>query len=458
MTFHKPNLLSRPSGRTFLVAGSLLLMLCGWMLAPGASGAAPPRPKPNPDRAFSTPVQAGQGGPGASVSANRSCPRLRSLARQGNSRVSFQVRNMKSGKLVCGLNAAGMRSLASNTKIFTTATTLARLGSSRGFTTRLFAVGRIDKHGTLHGNLFLKGGGDPALGTGAFLSAYLGGAGSPIEALARKAKRKGINRVTGRLLGDDTVFDRLRGVADSGYSTSSWIGPLSGLSLNAGFTSSSLSRFSSNPARLATRTMMRALRSEGVKIKTGVGMKRTPAAAKRTLVARQASPDMAWMARVTNLNSNNFFAEMLLKNLGAKVRREGTTRGGATVVKRYAASQKVKVRPIDGSGLTRSNRSNAKGVVRLLMRSHKRPWGNDFVASLPVAGRDGTLASRMRGTAAEGRCHAKTGTLTGVSALSGYCFNRSGRTFAFSILMNGVSNSYTARYAQDRIAALIARL
>lgn len=456
MTFSKPNLLSRPL--VLVAAGTLLLLLWAAMPAPAVAEAAPPGPKPNPDRAFVTPVEAGRSDSGATLSANRSCPRLRSLARQGNSRVSFQVRNMKSGKLVCGLNASGMRSLASNTKIFTTATTLARLGPTRRYATRLFAVGRIDRHGTLHGNLFLKGGGDPALGTDAFLNVYLGGAGSPIEALARKAKRSGLRRVTGRLIGDDTVFDRLRGVADSGYATSSWIGPLSGLSLNAGFTSSSLSRFSSDPARLATRTLMRALRSEGVKIKTGVGMKRTPAAAKRTLVARQASPDMAWMARVTNLNSNNFFAEMLLKNLGAKIRNQGTTKGGAIVVKRYAASQGVKVRPIDGSGLTRSNRSSAKGVVRLLMRSHKRPWGDDFVASLPVAGRDGTLASRMRGTAAEGRCHAKTGTLTGVSALSGYCFNASGRRFAFSILMNGVSNSYTARYAQDRIAALIARL
>ncbi len=64
----------------------------------------------------------------------------------------------------------------------------------------------------------------------------------------------------------------------------------------------------------------------------------------------------------------------------------------------------------------------------------------------------------MRGSAAEGRCHAKTGTLTGVSALSGYCYNRSGRKFAFSILMNGVYDTYAARSAQDRIAAMIARL
>ena len=64
----------------------------------------------------------------------------------------------------------------------------------------------------------------------------------------------------------------------------------------------------------------------------------------------------------------------------------------------------------------------------------------------------------MRGSEAEGRCHAKTGTLTGVSALSGYCYNRSGRKYAFSILMNNVFDSTAARAAQDRIAAIIARL
>ncbi|HNC06595.1 MAG TPA: D-alanyl-D-alanine carboxypeptidase, partial [Solirubrobacterales bacterium] len=74
------------------------------------------------------------------------------------------------------------------------------------------------------------------------------------------------------------------------------------------------------------------------------------------------------------------------------------------------------------------------------------------------AGVDGTLEDRMRGSAAQGNCHAKTGTLTGVSALSGYCFNSSGRRFAFSILMNDVTNLDTAHRAQDRIAALIARL
>ncbi len=441
---------------------ALLLALPVLLLAIPAhiADAAPPRPAPNPDRSWVTPIMNGSefASGSASVSASSVCPRMRRLAGRGNSRVGLQVRNLKSGKLVCNLHAATMRSLASNTKIFTTTTALARLGADHRLRTRLYADGRIDGNGTLHGNLYLRGGGDPSLGTGKFLSTYLAGAGSPIEKIAAKAKRAGIRKVTGRLYGDDKVFDRVRGVADSGYATSPWIGPLSGLSFNAGFTSPSLSKFSSDPAKLATKTLARAMRSRGIEVKAEIGMAKTPAAARKQLIARQVAPDMTWMSRVTNLHSNNFFAEMTLKNIGAAVLKNGTTAGGAKVVKRYAKSQSVKVNPVDGSGLTISNRSNAKGVVRLLMRSHKRPWGQAFVDSLPVAGRDGTLASRMRGSAAEGRCHAKTGTLTGVSALSGYCFNASGRRYAFSILMNGVRDSYSARAAQDKIAALIARL
>jgi D-alanyl-D-alanine carboxypeptidase/D-alanyl-D-alanine-endopeptidase (penicillin-binding protein 4) len=312
----------------------------------------------------------------------------------------------------------------------------------------------------LRGDLYLRGGGDPTLGTSAFLDAYLGGAGSSIDALAARVRKAGIKEVTGRLYGDETVFDRLRGVADSGYATSPWIGPLSGLSFNAGYTSPSFSRFSSNPAKLATRTFARELRSRGIRVKAKIAMRKTPAGARsRGPVARLASPDMTWMARLTNLDSNNFFAEMLLKGLGAAVRRSGSTLSGTKVVRGYALNALgARVRPVDGSGLTISNRSSVGGVTRVLDRVRFKPYFKDFLGSLPLAGRDGTLADRMRGSAAEGRCRAKTGTLTGVSALSGYCYNRSGRRFAFSILMNGVYNVYSARAAQDRIAALIARI
>ena len=128
------------------------------------------------------------------------------------------------------------------------------------------------------------------------------------------------------------------------------------------------------------------------------------------------------------------------------------------MVKSFAAPLGATVYPVDGSGLTFSNRGTAWGLAGLLVRAREKRWWGHLYRSLPRAGREGTVADRMEGSAAEGRCRTKTGTLTGVSSLSGYCFNRSGRKFAFSILMNGVTNTYEARAAQDRIAILLAGL
>lgn len=439
-----------------------LLTLAAAFLLTGAAPAlaTQPAPLPNPDLPAVTPVTPGSGNadsPDASVSSTRACGAMRRFARRGNGSVGLKVVNLRSGKSICSLGADARRSLASNTKLFTTATALDRLGSEATFRTRVFAAGKVE-NGTLNGNLFLKGGGDPSFGTSAFVDSYLAGEGSEVEKLAVQVRQSGIRKITGRVFADDTVFDRLRGVQDSGYATSPWIGPLSGLSFNAGFTSASLSRFSSDPARLAARSLARALRVRGVNVRLETGLRRTPGRYLSNQVARQISPDMAWMARVTNLNSVNYWAEMLLKDLGAEILGSGTTASGVKVVRRSMAKYGVDVWPIDGSGLTYGNRSTASNVVRLLARARKLPWARDFLASLPTAGVDGTLASRMRGSEAQGRCHAKTGTLTGVTALSGYCFNQSGRQFAFSILMNDVSNVTTARAAQDRIAALIANL
>ena len=442
-----------------LIAGAVAAAL---LLLTGTAFAAPPRPLPNPDRPASTPVfmqNQGASTSNATISASAACTAMQKKVRTGNSRAGLVVKNLRTGKLVCTLNPRKQYSLASNTKILTTATALGRLGPGHRMFTRVFASGRIDRKGVLNGDLFLLGGGDPSLGTGPFLEAFSAGAGSDINRLALKVKRSGIRQVTGRVYGDASVFDGLRGVADSGYATSPWIGPLSGLSINAGYTSASFSSFSSNPARLAARMLALRLRKNGVGVKPEVALGRTPGPKARSLVAKMASPDMTWMAGLTNLNSNNFFAEMLLKHLGAEIGGSGSTRAGASVVKRYmAGSFGAEVSPVDGSGLTISNRSTAFDLVKVLSQIRSRRYSRDFSGSLPVAGRSGTLEERMRGSAAEGRCRAKTGTLTGVSALSGYCVSRAGRSYTFSILMNGVYDTGSARAAQDQIAALIARM
>ena len=94
-------------------------------------------------------------------------------------------------------------------------------------------------------------------------------------------------------------------------------------------------------------------------------------------------------------------------------------------------------------------------MAHLLDALRDQPGFDSLYASLPIAGRDGTLSDRLRSGPARGRCHAKTGTLTGVSALSGYCTSASGRTLVFSVLNTGI-NLYTAHSIQDRVAQALA--
>lgn len=444
----------------WLKTAPLIALVAGLQLVPAAV-AGTPTPLPNPDSPAYTPKGSVTVAPRAFRAIGPSsgtCRQMQKQVREGNSRPALMVRDLATGRRICSLNPKATRSLASNAKLFTTSTALGRLGKEHRLTTRLVADSAIGPGGVLEGNLFLKGGGDPSLGVESFLSVYFGGGGTDIADLAIRARKAGLKKVTGRLYADESVFDSLRGVADSGFATSPWIGPLSGLSINAGYTSASLSSFSSNPARLATKSLVRELRKRGVAIRPEVAIRKTPRSARNRTVAEIKSPGTFWMSRITNVYSNNFFAEMMLKAIGAHVANEGTTSTGADIVRRHSASLGAKVSPIDGSGLTFTNRSTAGDVVDLLLGAREKPWFGQFRASLPLAGREGTVVGRMRGTPADGRCRMKTGTLTGVSALSGYCRTRSGRQVAVSILMNGVSDSWTARGAQDRIAGLAAGL
>jgi len=339
-------------------------------------------------------------------------------------------------------------------KLFTTSTALARLGPQYRIATKLFTDGWVGLDGVLHGSLYLRGGGDPALGAPAFYNRFLGGLGTNLFALKGQVRAANITDVTGRLYADDTVFDRLRGVADSGYGTSSYIGPLSGLAFNSGYRDSRGSSFASDPARTAASKLARSLRLAGVTVRPQVALGATPPGAK--LVGTVRSPTIERLAEATNVPSNNFYAEMLIKLLGAELGGSGTTSAGATVVERFARSHLSGLHAVDGSGLTRTNRASPLQVVRLLDAMRNSAVADEFIQGLALTGREGTVASRTDGTAAEGRCRTKTGTLTGVSALSGYCFNRSGRLMIFSVLMASVYDLGLAHYEQDRIAAMVA--
>ncbi len=378
---------------------------------------------------------------------------MRSWLHQGGGSASgLLVVDAETEQVLCASAPGRSRPLASNMKLFTTATALSKLGPEYRIPTKVFRDGPLNAKGVLHGSLYLQGGGDPALGTPAFYNAYFGGLGTNVFALAPQIKAAGIKSITGRLYADDTVFDRRRGVADSGYATSPYIGPLSGLAFNSGFAgSTSTSGFSSDPAKLAVSKLARSLR--GV-VPPQTALAPTPPDAERVALVR--SPTLDRIVNLTDVYSNNYFAEMLIKLLGARFGGAGTTAAGANVVEAFARSHGSTVNAVDGSGLTRSNRSSPREIVDLLLGMQEDPAGEEFVQDLALTGQEGTVASRMEGTAAYGRCRTKTGTISGVSNLSGYCFNRSGRVMAFSILMAGVGNLTLAHLNQDRIAAAVA--
>jgi serine-type D-Ala-D-Ala carboxypeptidase/endopeptidase (penicillin-binding protein 4) len=332
------------------------------------------------------------------------------------------------------------RTPASVEKLFTSATALERLGEGAQFPTAVRTDGQLAEDGSLAGNLYIKGFGDPSL------------ASAGLARLAAGVIRAGVFSLSGRLYGDDSYFDARRGPPSSGFRISQYVGPLSALAFNDGVLPRA-SAFRSDHARFIATRFRASLRARGVKLRAGGRSGPTPANANE--LANVQSPPLSSLVRHMNHVSDNFYAEILLKGLGARLRGSGTTVAGASVVARYQRDVGVRARVVDGSGLSRADAVSPRGVGRLLVHATRQPWFNSFYRSLPLAGHQGTLKKRMRGTPAAGRCRAKTGTLIAVSALAGYCRSAAGRTIAFAVLMNRV-NVVRAHTAQDRIAAALA--
>lgn len=410
---------------------------------PASAGAAPHDGAllANPDAPAqsrpSLPARAGRG----PISAAKLKRKLAKLARRAPGASGFYVYEISAPKrrVLFADSAGKRRMLASNEKLFTTTTALGVLGAEHRLETRVKADGELSKAGALSGDLYLIGDGDPSLGS------------AGIGDLADDVRRFGITRVKGTVYGDDSIFDRLRGVPDSNYGPSPYFAPLSGLVYNG-------STYAEDPALAAARALRDELRDVGVRIGGKVEVGAAPGRIRgEEPVGRWRSDPISQLVAATNKPSNNFYAEMLLKRLDATRSHVGTTRGGTHDVERFVAGLGSRVDARDGSGLTRHNRSSPRDIVRLLtaVRS-SADLGRPLFNSLAIAGRDGTLADRMGGTVAEGRCRAKTGTITGVSNLSGYCKAGSGLV-AFSLLMNGAGDPTGARDIQDEMVTQIAR-
>ncbi len=365
--------------------------------------------------------------------------RLASEMAHAGSRSGAFVVDLATGEPVYARRATTRRIPASVEKLYTTVATLSELGPAGTLRTSALSTRSVSLDGTLDGNLYLRGEGDPTLTT------------ARLEVLAQDLADAGLSRITGHVVGDDTAFDSRRGVPSAGFRVSADVAPLGALMLNRGLTGRSSPYYQADPAAFAAAALARQLRDAGVRVSAAGRAGKTPSGA--LALATRRSPTATNLVRLQNVPSDNYIAETLIKALGMTETRAGTTASGAAVVRRVARED-LGTHPsvADGSGLSRLNRTSPRDVAELLSESFD---DKAFFGSLAVAGVSGTLAHRLRSSVARGRCRGKTGTLSDVSNVSGYCLTTGGDTLAFSILMNGVS-PYLAHGWQDSMVSAIA--
>lgn len=375
-----------------------------------------------------------------STALARKLARALTVPHVDRSRSSALVVELATGRTIYARNSSLALVPASNEKLAVAHASLNRLGSSFRIETHVLGVGELDGP-EWHGDLVLKGYGDPTLST------------ADLRGLAGQLESAGIHIVAGRIVADETFFDTWR--TAPGWKPWYYLNEspaLSALTVDRGRFRGRLSR---TPALAAAILFKDVLERAGIAVLGPVVVSRANVEA--FPLATTASAPLASIVREMGVESDNFTAEILLKQLGALETGNGSTAAGAAVVRRVLAEERVPlagVRIVDGSGLSRQNRLSANALVGILRAAWVAPdLRPSFVSALPVAGRTGTLRRRMRGTPASGRVLAKTGTTSESSALSGFADGR----YAFSVVQNGSPVSHTwARRAQDRFAAVLA--
>jgi D-alanyl-D-alanine carboxypeptidase/D-alanyl-D-alanine-endopeptidase (penicillin-binding protein 4) len=408
---------------------------------------------------------------------------------------------------------------ASTMKLFTAALALDRLGPEHTFSTDVLRDGPMDEDGVVHGNLILRGDGDPSL-SARFVR---GGPDAPMTLLAELVAGAGVRRVTGDLVADATAVDDRRIPQGwlSRYAGAAYAAPYSALSLNenlavvavvpgdaagrmarvvlepaahgisvtstvrtvAGRGASISARAvgddqilvsgtigaqaaearylvtMSDPARFTAGAFRAALAARGITVAGAIRLAPTPADA--VLVTGLPSPPLSHLVSVMNRESINVFAELLWRVAARGPGREvaGTTERAAQSLREFLADRvglpADAVQATDGSGLSVLDRVTPRALVRLLDHAHRAPWGSAFHASLPVAGESELLRTRMKATPAQGNLHAKTGTTNEVIGLSGYVTAENGELLAFAFLYNG-TDRWHAREAIDAMGPTLA--
>jgi serine-type D-Ala-D-Ala carboxypeptidase/endopeptidase (penicillin-binding protein 4) len=500
-----------------VLAALASLLLGGAALWPAAARAAAARPHRSRHRTAATTAGAPRPAAPVGVPAAGATPLQEAVglevgrAVRETTAMGVNVVEVGSGETAYTYDADDARTVASNTKLFTTAAALDALGPGYLFETRLVMRGTVQE-GMLQGDLGVIGGGDPNISGRAFDGDSYGA----FRLWAHELAARGVRRVAGDLYLDDGLFEALEIHPDwPRQQLASWYeAPIAALSFNdncvlvrvsprqksglarvdtvppvhlfqvsnsAVTTSSrrhshlsvqrrddrlivtgSIGRDSGplevwvtvpDPVRYFGMAMVGALAEEGIEVQGRLRpVQRLPGPVWERVAVYHSS--LLDAIRIANKHSQNFYAESLVKLLGARLCGDGSWRGGTRAVGEFLADLGVPAgayRMVDGSGMSRQDRFTPRAVTQLLRHMYLHPWGAEFVQSLPSAGEpESSLHGRMTRPPYRGNVFAKTGTIDGVSALSGYAKAASGKVYAFSILINR-AQVWRAREAQDRI-------
>jgi D-alanyl-D-alanine carboxypeptidase/D-alanyl-D-alanine-endopeptidase (penicillin-binding protein 4) len=410
------------------------------------------------------------------------------------------VVSLTRGDTLYAENAGEEMQPASTMKLFTSAIALERFGPNYQFSTDVLRDGPVGPDGTLSGNIYIRGDGDPAL-SGKFLP---GGPSAPMNRLADLVAQQGIKHVTGSVTGDASAFDDQK-VPEGWlrrYLQASYAARVSALSLNENLIAVSVSPSApgqpanvalepstsaiplvanvrtvagggarlgfrklgngtiqangsigtrtgtrkyvyivEDPAAFTTGAFLNALIARGIRVDGGTRLGKTPPSAVK--VASLRSPPLASMIAAMNRESINHYAELLFRNAARGPKRDvvGSVQTASSVLDDFFATKvgadTTRLVFADGSGLSILDRVTPRAQVQLLGYAHRASWGPWLHSSLPVAGDSELLRRRMRNTPAEGNLHAKTGTTNDIIALAGYVTAVNGEVLAFSFLYNG---------------------
>ena len=430
---------------------------------------------------------------------------------------SISIRNRASGELLYDYNGETPIKPASNMKLITTAAALEVLGKDYHFTTSLYTSGKLNE-GVLKGDVYLKGEGDPTLSV------------EDLQQFAQELKAKGINKIDGRIVGDDKWFDDellTPGIwaEDESYY---YAAPISALttSPNSDYDSGTIivdvsgSTIGQSPlvqvtphlgdleivnqavtveaGKSNTVTIVRSYRTnqvvisgdlptdktkrewvtvqhptthtltifEAVLAEAGIEYTKgklfraaTPKSA--NLVAMKKSIPLEQLLIPYMKLSNNGIADILTKTIGKLESHKGSTKAGLKAVNHFGESLGLQMTDWsfeDGSGMSHANNVSSIAVSDLLFKVQGEDWFSTFFTTLPVAGNPermvgGSLRNRLKDPITAGKVFAKTGSLSGVSTLSGYLEGSSGEQYIFSIL---VQNKSGATSVIDEIVKVMA--